>query len=346
MRAGNYAVIYKTRLCEQKLFSMRTFSGKGGTVDISVIVPLYNEEESLSPLYEQVSDVMTQEKLTFEVLFVDDGSIDGSLAVLRSLAEKHDTVKVISFGRNYGKSAALAVGMEAAQGDVIITMDADLQDDPIAIPDMLKKLDEGFDLVSGWKQNRLDPVFTKNIPSKLFNGVTSRMAGVRLHDFNCGFKAYRSAAAKSLEIYGERHRFLPVLAHWNGFRVTEVPVPHRARQFGVSKFGIDRFFNGFFDLATLLFLRKYMRNPLHFFGLIGIALAMLGFSISVYFGVDWIVTRTIHVRPLMLLAVASMIMGIQFFSIGLVGEMISNVTAQKNYLEKCRVGFKGEQVEE
>ncbi len=308
-------------------------------MDISVIVPLFNEEESLTPLYEQISAVMVKEELSFEVLFMDDGSNDSSLSVLRSLSEKYSPIRIISFGRNYGKSAALAVGFEAAAGDVIVTMDADLQDDPVAIPDMLKKLDEGWDLVSGWKHKRLDNVMTKNIPSKLFNAVTSSMAGVTLHDFNCGFKAYRSVTAKSLEIYGERHRFLPVLAHWNGFCVTEVPVPHRAREFGVSKFGIDRFFNGFFDLATLLFLRKYMRSPLHFFGLIGIILTLIGLSISAWFGVDWLLTRSLHVRPLMLLAVTSMIMGIQFFSIGLIGELITNQSPRKKYLERCRIGF-------
>ena len=308
-------------------------------MDISIIVPLYNEEESLTPLFDQIADVMKQEKLSFEVLFMDDGSNDGSLTVLNALSCKYEEVRIISFGRNYGKSAALAVGFEAAEGDVIVTMDADLQDDPVAIPDMLKKLDEGWDLVSGWKQKRLDNVITKNIPSKLFNSVTSSMSGVTLHDFNCGFKAYRSVVAKSLEVYGERHRFLPVLAHWNGFRVTEVPVPHRAREFGVSKFGIDRFFNGFFDLATLLFLRKYMRSPLHFFGLIGIVLTVLGLGISAWFGIDWIITRSLHLRPLMLLAVTSMIVGIQFVSIGLIGEMITNQSSKKEYLERCRIGF-------
>lgn len=310
-------------------------------MDISIVVPLYNEEESLTPLFEQISAVMEQEKLSFEVVFVDDGSNDGSLTVLTELAKKHNEIKVLSFGRNYGKSAGLAVGIDAASGDVIVTMDADLQDDPVAIPSMLEKINnEGWDVVSGWKQKRLDPVLTKNIPSKFFNLVVSKMSGVKLHDFNCGFKAYRNAAAKSLEIYGERHRFLPALAHWNGFKVTEVPVPHHARQFGVSKFGIDRFFNGFFDLATLLFLRKYMRSPLHFFGLIGIIMMLVGLGISAWFGVDWLITRSLHVRPLMLLAVTSMIMGIQFFSIGLIGEMISNMNSQRNYLIKKQLGFK------
>jgi len=310
-------------------------------MDISIIVPLYNEEESLAELYRQIAEVLEPRELAFEVLFVDDGSSDSSVKVVQSLSEKHSSVKLISFGRNYGKSAALAVGIEAALGDIIITMDADLQDDPAAIPSMLDKLNDGWDLVSGWKQKRLDPVFTKNIPSKLFNFVVSKMSGVTLHDFNCGFKAYRRDAAKSLEIYGERHRFLPVLAHWNGYRVTEAPVPHRARQFGVSKFGISRFFNGFFDLATLLFLRKYMRSPLHFFGLIGISLMLIGFTISGWFGIDWVISGELHIRPLMLLAVTSMILGMQFFSIGLLGEMLTNMNPSRTYLEKSRIGFGG-----
>ena len=309
-------------------------------MDISVVVPLYNEEESLAQLYKEIKDVMTKENYTYEVIFVDDGSNDNSLQVLEELHEKETSVVVVSFARNYGKSAALSIGFDRAIGDIIITMDADLQDDPIAIPNFIQKLNEGYDVVSGWKQKRLDNVITKNIPSKLFNFTVSKMAGIRLHDFNCGFKAYRKEAAKTLDVYGERHRFLPALAFWNGFRVTEVPVPHRARQFGVSKFGIDRFFNGFFDLATLLFLRKYMRNPLHFFGLIGIILTFVGVIISSWFGVDWLIHRELHLRPLMLLAVTSLIMGIQFFSLGLIGEMITNVTVDKNYLIKKEIKSK------
>ncbi len=316
---------------------------KGIEMDISVIIPLLNEEESLTPLYEQIETVMLEEKLSFEVIFVDDGSTDTSLTVIRELSTNYPTVRAISFGRNYGKSAALAVGFEAACGDIIITMDGDLQDDPVAIPSMIELLKTDWDLVSGWKQKRLDNVITKNLPSKLFNSVTSAMSGVKLHDFNCGFKAYRREAAKSLEIYGERHRFLPVLAHWNGFRVTEAPVPHRARQFGVSKFGIDRFFNGFFDLATLLFLRKYMRSPMHFFGLIGIVMILIGVGISTWFGIEWLITSKLHLRPLMLLASSSMILGVQLFSVGLLGEMISNQSQSRRYIEKTRIGFEGVQ---
>ena len=307
-------------------------------MDITIVVPLFNEDESL---HRQIAETLQPRRLSYEILFMDDGSTDNSVQVIETLSQTHSEVKLISFGRNYGKSAALAVGIEAAQGDVIVTMDADLQDDPAAIPDMLAKLNEGWDLVSGWKQKRLDPVLTKNIPSKLFNTVVSKMSGVTLHDFNCGFKAYRRDAAKSLEIYGERHRFLPVLAHWNGYKVTEAPVPHRARQFGVSKFGINRFFNGFFDLATLLFLRKYMRSPLHFFGLIGIILMSIGVAISAWFGIDWLVTGSLHIRPLMLLAITTMILGMQFFSIGLLGEMLTNMNNRHNYLEKRRIGFGG-----
>jgi len=205
-------------------------------------------------------------------------------------------------------------------------MDADLQDDPVAIPEMVRLIEQdGFDLVSGWKKKRHDPVLSKNLPSKLFNATVSATSGVTLHDFNCGFKAYRSAAAKSLEIYGERHRFLPALAHWNGWKVTETAVPHHPRKFGKTKYGINRFVNGLFDLVTLLFLRKYMKNPMHFFGLIGLFMGLLGTSILAYFGVEWIVTREMHIRPLLLLAVGALIMGIQFVSIGLIGELITSM---------------------
>jgi glycosyltransferase involved in cell wall biosynthesis len=305
---------------------------------ISVVIPLFNEEESLNPLFEKISEVMNQNSYSFEVIFIDDGSNDNSLEVLNRLQQSNpNEVKIISFGRNYGKSAALSVGIEDAQGEIIITMDSDLQDDPIEIPKMVKLLEEKWDVVSGWKKKRHDPVFTKNIPSKLFNFVVSRMSGVKLHDFNCGFKAYKQSAAKSLEIYGERHRFLPALAHWNGYRVTEMPVTHHARQFGVSKFGIDRFLNGFFDLATLLFLRKYLSSPLHFFGLVGLFLVFVGLSIMGYFGIEWINTGSMHLRPLILLAVTSTIIGVQIFSIGLIGELVISLKDKREYHIKEKV---------
>lgn len=308
---------------------------------ISIVIPLYNEEESLSELFASIKKICDENKYSYEVIFVDDGSSDKSFEIINKLAtvEPNGLIKSLSFGRNYGKSAALSVGFAHAQGDYIITMDADLQDDPTAIPGLVKKIEQGFDLVSGWKKERLDPVFTKNIPSKVFNFVVSSMSGLKLHDFNCGFKIYRKETAKSLDIYGERHRFLPVLALWNGYKVGEYPVPHHQRIYGKSKFGVNRFFNGAFDLATLLFLKKYMRSPLHFFGMIGFLLIGLGMGILAYFGVVWAITLQLHIRPLLLLGVASVIVGVQFFSIGLIGEMITNVVGERKYTVKKTIGI-------
>jgi len=310
-------------------------------VNISIIVPLFNEEESLKELFLSIKNVMSQNNYSYEIIFVDDGSEDKSFEIISEIAasEPKNTVKAISFGRNYGKSAALSVGFETAKGDYIITMDADLQDDPSAIPELIKNIEQGFDLVSGWKKVRFDPVFTKNIPSKIFNFVVSSMSGLKLHDFNCGFKIYRKETAKSLDIYGERHRFLPVLAHWNGYKVGECIVSHRQRIYGKSKFGVNRFFNGAFDLATLLFLKKYMRNPLHFFGMISFLLIIVGTGILAYFGFVWATTLKLHIRPLLLLGVASVIIGVQFFSIGLVGEMITNLNTKRKYTIKKTMGI-------
>lgn len=308
---------------------------------ISVVIPLYNEEESLKELFSSINKVMDENKYLYEIIFVDDGSTDKSFEIIKELAQNNPAglVKSISFGRNYGKSAALSVGFAQAQGDYIITMDADLQDDPAAIPGLIKKIEQGLDLVSGWKKERHDPVFSKNIPSKLFNFVVSSMSGLKLHDFNCGFKIYRKETAKSLDIYGERHRFLPVLALWNGYKVGEYPVPHHQRVYGKSKFGVNRFFNGAFDLATLLFLKKYMRSPLHFFGMIGLILIVLGAGILTYFGIVWMTTFALHIRPLLLLGVASIIVGVQFFSIGLLGEMITNIFGERKYTVKKTIGI-------
>ncbi|MDR0304062.1 MAG: glycosyltransferase family 2 protein [Chitinispirillales bacterium] len=307
---------------------------------ISVVIPLYNEEKSLKELFESIKKIMTENEYEYEIIFVDDGSDDNSLSVIEEMAATNaDTVKVISFGRNYGKSAALSVGFETAVGDYIVTIDADLQDDPSAIPELIKKIEQGFDLVSGWKKIRQDPVFTKNIPSKIFNITVSMMSGLKLHDFNCGLKIYKKETAKSLEIYGERHRFLPVLAYWNGYKISEYPVPHHKRLYGKSKFGLNRFFNGALDFATLLFLKKYMRNPMHFFGMISFFLIFLGFTILTYFGIIWIITFELHIRPLLLLGATCVIVGVQFFSIGLLGEMITNMNRERKYAIKKTAGF-------
>lgn len=278
-----------------------------------------------------ISEVMDEHELVYDVLFVDDGSTDNSFAVCKKLYEEYPgKIHIYRFSRNHGKSAALNAGISKAAGDVIITMDADLQDDPEAIPGMLDLINQGWDVISGWKKKRYDPIL-KTVPSKLFNFVTSIMSGLKIHDFNCGLKAYRACAAKSLEIYGERHRYLPALAHWEGYKVTEMVVPHHPRKYGKTKFGMNRFFNGFFDLLTLLFLRKYLTNPLHFFGVIGIFFGLAGTVVLAYFGVQWIITREMHIRPLVLLSMGSIIMGIQFISIGLIGEMIANTQRKKTY---------------
>jgi glycosyltransferase involved in cell wall biosynthesis len=298
---------------------------------ISVVIPLLNEKESLPELVRGIAAVLDGLGHAWEIIFIDDGSSDGSYEVITKLHAEHaGRLRAYRFTRNYGKAAALAVGFEKASGDVIITMDADLQDDPAAIPDMLKKLDEGWDLVSGWKKVRRDPL-EKRLPSKLFNAVVSLMSGVRLHDFNCGFKAYRAHVAKGLDVYGERHRFLPALAHWDRQRVTEIAVPHHARKFGKSKYGLSRYYKGLLDLVTLIFLRKYLKNPLHFFGLLGLLFIAAGAGVLAYFGVEWMVTREMHIRPLTILSLGSIIVGIQFVSIGLLGEMIANAAPRNVY---------------
>lgn len=307
---------------------------------VSIVIPLHNEEESLRELYRQIITSLSKIPVSdYEIIFVNDGSTDNSKQVILELASQDKNVKAILFRKNYGKSAALSAGFKAARNEYIISMDADLQDDPVAIPDMLKKLDEGFDLVSGWKKKRQDsPLFT--LPSKCWNSFTSWVAGIRLHDFNCGFKAYRRTAAKSLDIYGERHRYLPVFAHWNGFQVTEIVVPHHARKFGRSKYGIDKFLKGALDLLTIVFLRRYTRNPMHLFGLLGVIFMFIGFAITGYFGVIWIKERALHIRPLMLLAVGSFLMGIQLFSIGLISEMITHTSKRDDYLVEEEINLR------
>lgn len=305
---------------------------------ISIVIPLHNERESLAPLMQSICEVMDRTEDEYEVLFIDDGSTDGSFNTLEELYKTYEKkMRVFRFTRNYGKSAALSTGIKEARGDIIITMDADLQDDPVAIPDLLAKLDEGWDVVSGWKKKRYDPL-TFTIPSKLWNIVNSVCSGIKLHDFNCGFKAYRAHAAKSLEIYGDRHRYLPTLAHWNGFRITEVPVPHHPRQFGKSKYGFDKFFNGVMDMLTLLFLKRYLRSPLHFFGLVGFALILAGSGVLGYFGVEWIITRSMHLRPLVLLSVAGIIVGVQFLSFGFLAEILINMAPKDTYIIRDRLG--------
>ena len=299
------------------------YANSGG-IDVSIVIPMYNEEESLPLLMKGIAATFNGIGKSYEVVFVDDGSSDNSYNIVKTLHKEYaGHIKAIRFNRNSGKSAALSAGIDCAVGGIIITMDADLQDDPAAIPEMIAKIEEGWDVVSGWKKVRHDP-FGKTFPSKIWNFMTSTVSGLKLHDFNCGFKAYRNAAAKSLDIYGERHRYLPALAHWGGYRVTEVIVPHHARKFGKSKYGTWRMFNGAMDMITLLFLKRYLKSPMHFFGIVGMLLITLGTGVLGYFGVEWIITGVMRIRPLTVLAMGAMVMGIQFISIGLIGEMITN----------------------
>lgn len=307
---------------------------KQNDILISVVIPLYNEEESipeLALLLEKELQELTHGR--YEVIFVDDGSTDGSLDFIKQIHKRNKRFRCISFRRNYGKSAALSVGFEAARGKFVATMDADLQDDPAELKNLAKKMKEGYDLVTGWKKNRKDPL-SKTLPSKLFNFVTSLVSGIKLHDFNCGLKLYRKAVTDTLQVYGEMHRYLPALAHWEGFRVAEIPVVHHERRYGKSKFGISRFINGFLDLLTVVFITRFMKRPMHFFGLFGTIFTLVGFAINAYLTVEWFLGNTyLSNRPLANFGIALIIVGVQFFSIGLLGEMIvkQNFDKTKNY---------------
>ena len=296
---------------------------KARTPYLSIVVPLYNEEESLRELFAKIREVVGKMKRPFEVIFVDDGSSDNSFKVLQELHAAHPQVKVIRFRRNFGKSAALSVAFKEVLGEFVVTMDADLQDDPEEIPELIEKIGDSYDLVSGWKKVRFDPL-TKTIPSRFFNYVTGKLTGIPIHDFNCGLKAYRREVVKGINVYGELHRYIPALAHWAGYRVTEKPVQHHPRKYGHTKFGISRFFNGFLDLLTVLFTTRYIRRPLHLFGVWGLVSFFIGAIIDVYLSVEWMLGRTsLSNRPLFMVGFLFIIIGIQFVSIGLLGEMIS-----------------------
>jgi len=289
---------------------------------LTLVIPAFNEAESLPTLLSEIRTVCDGNGITYEVLVFDDGSTDGTFDRVKEENIKDPRVNGVRFRRNSGKAAALAEGFRRARGLSVITMDADLQDNPAEIPALLRMLDEGADMVSGWKKIRHDP-WHKTVPSKLFNAVTSAASGIKLHDFNCGLKAYKSEVVKSVEVYGELHRYIPVLANWNGFKVEEKIVEHRARRYGVSKYGWARFTNGLFDLVTLLFLHRYTRRPLHLFGFVGLLFALVGVGVLFGFAVDWMITGALHIRPLMLAGVASLLVGVQFVSIGLLGELIN-----------------------
>ncbi len=311
-------------------------------MDISVVIPLYNEKESLRELHDWIVRVMQQHNFSYEIIFVDDGSNDGSWQLVEDLSKENQHVKGAKFRRNYGKSAALHIGFGMAQGDVVITMDADLQDSPDEIPGLRAQLlDEKLDLVSGWKQKRYDNAFTKNLPSKLYNYTNRVVSGIKLHDMNCGLKAYRREVVKSIEVYGEMHRFIPVMARNAGFgKIGEKVVQHQARKYGVSKFGWERFINGFLDLLTITFLSKFGKRPMHFFGLAGTLLFMAGMAFAAYLGVyklycafNGIPARLITQRPSFYLSLTFMIIGSMMFLAGFIGELIlRNSSVRNQYL--------------
>jgi glycosyltransferase involved in cell wall biosynthesis len=290
---------------------------------ISVVVPVHDEDRSVELLYDELASTLEPLGRSWEAVFVDDGSMDGSFAALTRLNDRASNVRVVRLRRNFGKAAALAAGFRHAQGDVVVTIDADLQDDPAEIPRLLAKLDEGFDLVSGWKTKRRDP-WRRRVVSRVFNSVVSRASGLKLHDMNCGLKAYRAEVVRSLRIYGELHRFLPVLAHDRGFRVAELPVNHRPREHGRSRYGAERYVRGFLDFLTVSFMGRYRHRPLHLFGGLGLVFALVGTVVLVYLTVLKLAGEAIGHRPLLTLGVLLVVVGFQFFSLGLLSELITS----------------------
>jgi glycosyltransferase, family 2 len=309
-------------------------------MQISIVIPLLNEEESLAELYQWLTKVLTISRFSYEIIFVDDGSTDGSWRMIMQLAEKDAQVRGIRFLRNYGKSQALHAGFKAAEGEVVITMDADLQDSPDEIPTLYEMITkDNYDLVSGWKKKRYDSVLAKNLPSKLFNWAARKTSGLTLHDFNCGLKAYKKDVIKNVEVSGEMHRYIPVLAKNAGFnRITEKVVQHQARKYGVTKFGMSRFINGFLDLITISFLSHFGKRPMHFFGALGVLMFFIGFLFSAYLGIDKLFInpngRLIADRPQFYLALTTMLIGTQFFIAGFLGEIILKT---KNNEERYKI---------
>lgn len=313
-------------------------------MDLSIVVPLFNEEESLPELCDWIHRVCTKHFFSYEVILVDDGSNDNSWQVIQQLRQENQRIKGIKFQRNYGKSAALNEGFKAAQGDVVITMDADLQDSPDEIPELRSMIvDKGYDLVSGWKKVRYDNTLTKNIPSKFFNAVTRKTSGIHLHDFNCGLKAYRKKVVKSIEVYGEMHRYIPVLAKWAGFKkIGEKIVEHRKRKYGVTKFGWERFVNGFLDILSITFVGKFSKRPMHFFGLWGTIFFFIGFIIALALIVSKIFDAETFItnRPTFYLSLTSIIIGMQLFLAGFISELIArNAPGRNSYLIEEKSGF-------
>lgn len=313
-------------------------------MDLSIVIPLIDEAESLPELSAWIEKVMNENHYSYEIIYVDDGSSDNSWEVIEQLKTGNPNIKGIKFQRNYGKSAGLNEAFRAASGDVVITMDADLQDSPDEIPELRRMIiEDGYDMVSGWKKKRYDNTFTKNIPSKFFNAVTRKVSGIKLHDFNCGLKAYKNRTIKGIEVYGEMHRYIPVLAKWSGFKkIGEKVVEHRARKYGRSKFGMRRFVNGFLDLLSITFVGKFSKRPMHFFGLWGTLFFLAGLGISVYLVVSKIMDSsfTLTNRPGFFLALTSLIIGMQLFLAGFIGELISRNSPNRNtYIIEKKTGF-------
>jgi glycosyltransferase involved in cell wall biosynthesis len=317
-------------------------------VNLSIVIPLYNEDESLHELCDWIARVVDANQLSYEVLLIDDGSKDNSWNVIEKISSENKNIKGIRMRRNYGKSAALNVGFEAAQGEVVITMDADMQDSPDEIPALYKMIkDDNYDLVSGWKQKRHDPI-SKTIPSKFFNWTTRKMSGINnLHDFNCGLKAYKSEVVKNIDVYGEMHRYIPVIAKWAGFsKIEEKVVEHRARKYGVTKFGLERFVNGFLDLLSIMFVSRFGKRPMHLFGFIGSIMFFIGFLAAAYLGISklWAVSqgeaaRLLTQRPSFFISLTCMIIGSQMFLAGFLGEMMVRNVKDHNYQVSKRINL-------
>ena len=313
-------------------------------MDLSIVIPLIDEAESLPELTAWIEKVMNENHYTYEVIYVDDGSSDNSWEVIEQLRSKNSNIKGIKFQRNYGKSAGLNEAFRAAAGEVVITMDADLQDSPEEIPELRKMIvEDGYDMVSGWKKKRYDNTLTKNIPSKFFNAVTRKVSGIKLHDFNCGLKAYKNRTVKGIEVYGEMHRYIPVLAKWAGFKkIAEKVVEHRARKYGKSKFGWRRFVNGFLDILSITFVGKFSKRPMHFFGLWGSLFFLVGSGIAIYLVISKIIDSSFALtnRPGFYLALTFLILGMQLFLAGFIGELISRNSPNRNsYLVEKKTGF-------
>jgi len=311
-------------------------------MDVSIVVPLFNEEESLPELCDWINRVLTSGNLTYELIMVDDGSNDGSWQQIESLKNRFPQIRGVKFRRNYGKSAALHTGFGMAEGEVVFTIDADLQDSPEEIPAMRRMIvEEGYDVVSGWKKKRYDPFFSKRVPTRIFNWAARKVSGIRLHDFNCGLKAYRLNVAKSVEIYGDMHRYIPVLAKGNGFTsIGEKVVQHQERKYGVTKFGMDRFMKGFLDLLTVSFLTRFAKKPMHLFGFLGSFMFFVGLGMAVYLGIDKMIALIKHIPQRLIadsaffyIGLASMIMGTLLFIGGFLGELISRSAVERNHYE-------------